>query len=191
MIKYAGVNHIALVTPNMDETVKFWRDLLGLRLVLAMGHEHYKQFFFELPGYGFIVFFEWPGADYQFEKDHGAPLPGKISFDHISIGVAEKNCLWEIKDKLEAAGFWVSEAVDHGFICSIYSFDNNNIPIEFSYLEPTIDFQLQPVLKARDMTETVLLGSEPQPGIWQEVKTPTLEVDKVLYPGEGKEYFNE
>lgn len=30
---YRGVNHLALVTNDMDKTVRFYRDVLGMRLI--------------------------------------------------------------------------------------------------------------------------------------------------------------
>jgi catechol 2,3-dioxygenase-like lactoylglutathione lyase family enzyme len=33
MVTYNGVNHLAMATGDMDMTVRFWRDLLGMRLV--------------------------------------------------------------------------------------------------------------------------------------------------------------
>ena len=30
MAQFNGVNHLAMATGNMDETIRFWRDLLGI-----------------------------------------------------------------------------------------------------------------------------------------------------------------
>jgi len=30
MIKFNGVNHLAMATGDMDKTIRFWRDLLGM-----------------------------------------------------------------------------------------------------------------------------------------------------------------
>ena len=48
MTAFSGVNHLALVTGNMDETVRFWRDLLGMRLIAGLGKPGYRQYFFEI-----------------------------------------------------------------------------------------------------------------------------------------------
>ena len=37
MAKFTGVNHLAMATGDMDKTVRFWRDLVGMRLVAALG----------------------------------------------------------------------------------------------------------------------------------------------------------
>jgi len=31
MVKYTGINHLAMATRDMDTTLRFWRDLLGMR----------------------------------------------------------------------------------------------------------------------------------------------------------------
>ncbi len=33
MATYTGINHLAMATGDMDVTIRFWRDLLGMRLV--------------------------------------------------------------------------------------------------------------------------------------------------------------
>ena len=38
MVKFNGVNHLAMVTGDMDTTIRFWRDLLGMRLIAGLGH---------------------------------------------------------------------------------------------------------------------------------------------------------
>jgi hypothetical protein len=66
------------------------------------------------------------------EKGHGQPVTGPFIFDHVSFGVDTKEALWELKDKLEAGGFDVSDVIDHGFIQSIplirMAFPLNSVP---------------------------------------------------------------
>lgn len=33
MIRYGEVNHLAMATDNRDNTIRLWRDLLGMRIV--------------------------------------------------------------------------------------------------------------------------------------------------------------
>jgi catechol 2,3-dioxygenase-like lactoylglutathione lyase family enzyme len=33
MVRFNGVNHLAMATGDMDTTIRYWRDLLGMRLV--------------------------------------------------------------------------------------------------------------------------------------------------------------
>ena len=185
MPDYSGINHLAMVTGNMDATIRFWRDLLGMRLVAGLGNKGYRHYFFEISERDMIAFFEWPEAKAVAEKDHGVPVRGPIAFDHISFGVAGEDDLWELKDRLEAAEFWVSEVIDHGFIHSIYAFDPNGIPIEFSSTVDGVDLRRRPQMRDRYPTTKALEGPEPRPGCWPKVVQPTPDDQRIVYPGEG------
>lgn len=187
MIRYKGIHHLAMVTGDMEATIRFWRDLLGMRLIVGFGNRGYRLYFFEVSPGDLIAFFEWPGAERVEEKEHGYPLKGPIIFDHVAFAVDSRDDLWAIKDKLEAAGFWVSEAIDHGFIHSIYAFDPNGIPIEFSWEVPDVDVRKTPRMLDKNPQPLIAEGPEPQPGKWPPVRTPTPAEDRRSYPGEGSE----
>ena len=185
MVTYTGINHLAMVTRDMDMTIRFWRDLLGMRLVAGLGRAGYRHYFFEISDHDMIAFFEWPYVEKIPEKDHGVPVKGSFVFDHVSLGVTCDDDLWRLKDKFEAAGIWVSEVIDHGFIHSIYAFDPNNIPIEFSAPVAGVDLKMYPKMKDRNPSSAALEGVESQRGYWPEVKETTPLEQRNLYPGEG------
>jgi len=185
MTRYSGINHLAMVTSDMKATVRFWRDLLGMRLIAGLGRPGYRHYFFELSDEDMIAFFEWPQSEPLPEKDHGVPVAGPVAFDHISIGVRSDDDLWELKGQLEAADIWVSEVIDHGFIHSIYSFDPNNIPIEFSAPVPDVDLRSHPQMRDKSPLPEALEGADPQSGQWPSPIQPTPLKDRAVYPGEG------
>jgi catechol 2,3-dioxygenase-like lactoylglutathione lyase family enzyme len=186
VLKYTGINHLAMVTNDMDKTIRFWRDLLGMRLVAGLGRPGYRHYFFEISHQDMIAFFEWPDVENIPEKDHGVPVKAPFAFDHVSFGVEGDEDLWEIKNRLEAADIWVSELIDHGFIHSIYAFDPNNIPIEFSAPVLEVDVRKHPRMKDKQPTETALEGSEPISGHWPQPGTPLSSERRLVYPGEGQ-----
>ncbi len=186
-MRYTGINHLALVTSDIDKTIRFWRDLLGLRLVAGMGKEGYRHYFFELSDRDMIAFFEWDGVENVEEKDHGYPVKGPIIFDHVALGVEGEEDLWEIKAKLEAAGFWTSEIIDHGFIYSLYFFDPNGIPIEFSCESKQLDVRKNPTMIDREPGSVAMEGPEPQPEKWPSPDTTEEETERTIYPGEGRD----
>jgi len=190
MIRFNGINHLAMATGDMDRTIRYWRDLLGMRLVAGIGRPGYRHYFFEISENDLIAFFEWPGVQPVAEKDHGAPVKGPFVFDHVSFGVESEDMLWEIKGKLDAAGFWVSEMVDHGFIRSIYSFDPNNIPVEFSVNVEERDIRQTPVMADKAPSGVTREGSEPQPAIWPAPEFPIPLEERKIYPGAGSELFH-
>ena len=188
-MKYNGVNHIALATGRIDETIRFWRDLLGMRLIAGMGEPGNRQYFFEISECCSVAFFEWPGVEPVPEKEHGRVVAGSFGFDHIAFGLEREEELWELKDKLNAADVWVSEVIDLGFIHSIFSFDPNGIPIEFSWNVEGIDIRKNPVMIDPSPTEVAGEGPEPQEGRWPPVEEPTLMKDRKIYPGQFGKLF--
>ncbi len=185
MVKYTGINHLAMATRDMDATIRFWRDLLGMRLVAGLGRPGYRHYFFEISEHDMIAFFEWPEVDKAQEKDHGVPVRGPFVFDHVSFEVRNEEDLWELKDRLEASDIWVSEVINHGFIHSIYTFDPNNIPIEFSATVPGVDVRKHPKMRDKNPTPVAQEGPESQPRHWPEKTNPTPPEERMVYPGEG------
>jgi len=185
MIKFTGINHLAMVTADMDATIRFWRDLLGMRLVAGLGQPGYRHYFFEITDHDMIAFFEWPDVEKMPEKDHGAPVKGSVVFDHMSFEVAGDDDLWELKVRLEAADIWVSEVVDHGFIHSIYAFDPNRIPIEFSAPVADVDIRKDPKMMDKSPSAAALEGADPQPDNWPQPDAPVPADQRKVYPGDG------
>jgi len=75
--------------------------------------------------------------------------------------------------------------LNHGFIHSIYTFDPNNIPIEFSAPVPGVDIRKHPKMKDKVPTPVAREGPDPQPGHWPELTNPTPQKERLVYPGEG------
>jgi len=188
-VTFNGVNHLAMATGDMDSTIRFWRDLIGMRLVAGLGQPGYRHYFFEISETCAIAFFEWPSVGPLEEKEHGQVVSGPFVFDHVSFGVGTEDDLWALKDRIDAAGFWVSEVIDHGFIHSIYSFDPNGIPIEFSCNVREIDIRKNPVLTDPEPTEIAREGADQNLDAWPAVIRPTPVDERRIYPGEGLRYF--
>jgi len=190
MVKFNGINHLATATGDMDKTIRFWRDLLGMRLVAGLGQPGYRHYFFQISDNDLIAFFEWSGTEPVSRKEHGRPVKGPFIFDHVSFGVETEDDLWELKDKLEAAEFHVSDTINHGFIHSIYTHDPNGIPIEFSHDVEGVDIRKEPQMKDRAPSRVTLEGAEPHSEVWPRVERPTPASERVVYPGAGSELFH-
>lgn len=190
MVRFNGVNHLAMATGDMDRTIHFWRDLLGMRLVAGLGWPGYRHYFFQISDTDLIAFFEWSGVEPVSKKEHGRPVNGPFIFDHVSFGVETEDELWELKDRMEAAGFHVSDMIDHGFIHSIYAHDPNGIPIEFSHNVAGIDIRKEPQMKDQLPSKAAMEGSEPKEKQWPGVERPTPQSEWIVYAGAGSELFH-
>ena len=178
MLRLKGIHHLAMATRDMEGTIRFWRDLLGLRLVGGLGKKGYKLYFFEICPQNYIIFFEWPHVEPVAEKDHGFPVSGPMVFDHVSFAVEDDRSLCALRDSLDAAGLWVSDVIDHGIIHSIYAFDPNGIPIEFSAPVEGADLGADPTWSIRRRSPPrcrarSLLREYGQSHRWKALATPT------------------
>ncbi len=185
MIRFSGINHMAFATGDMDRTVRFWRDLIGMRMVAALGKPGFRQYMFQMSPNDLLVFFEWPGVEPIEEKGHGMPTKGPFGFDHVAIGVEGQDDLFLLKDRLNAAGIWVSEVLDHCFIYSIYTFDPNGIAVEFSCRTGKgADVCRDPILADKAPSAIVREGAEPNLCAWPAVEQPTKEDERKIYEGD-------
>ena len=84
----------------------------------------------------------------------------------------------------------MSDVIDHGFIHSIYSYDPNNIAVEFSHNASGIDIRKNPGMGDAQPVKLALEGSEPQKNKWPKVKRATPIGERIVYPGVGSELFH-
>ena len=134
-IRWRGINHLALVTPNMDETVRFYHGVLGARLVAHLAAPGaFRHYFFDFGPEQTVAFFEYANAPIQpFTKPAGVPDPRAPQFDHLSFNVPDEEALHQLRDRLKSHGCEVTDVVDHGFIHSIYFNDPHGIALEASW----------------------------------------------------------
>ena len=154
-MEFNGINHLALVCRDMEETVRFYRDVLGMPLIktvaLPGGGQH---FFFDCGGGNCVAFFWWP--------ETAAAAPGIAapkrpldmsdlrsaigSMNHVAFHVAEEK-LDEYCAQLQTQGIDVFPyVVNHDdseqgysakmhpgvFIRSVYFMDPNGILLEIA-----------------------------------------------------------
>ncbi|MBP5856747.1 VOC family protein [Marivibrio halodurans] len=165
MTRLTGIDHLAFITHDIVGTIRFYRDLLGLRLVAGIGHDGFRHYFFKLAdGRTQIAFFEYDGATPMARKFPGDRTSEPRGYDHLSMTVESREDLFALKDKLEAAGVDVHGAVDHGLFWSIYFYDPNNIPLEATW--NFMDVADAPAVVDDAPLPIVAEGAEPQPGHW-------------------------
>lgn len=151
MPKITGINHLILVTNDMEVTVKFYRDLLGFELKATVGNESWtpgatlwkRLYFFELANGDSIGFVEFPDQDSEAEASFFSQIwPGEgrsvtrpQKMDHIALNVDDREKLVALQTQLRDMGYTVSEIQElesPPFLKSIYLYDPNGLPLEIS-----------------------------------------------------------
>ena len=153
--EFCGVNHVALVCSDMAQTVRFYRDVLGMPLVktLELPGGMGQHFFFDIGSGDCLAFFWFQGApDGQPGISHAGSLPdsGDIrsahgSMNHLAFDVPLER-FEEYRQRLIAEGVEVSSILDHDdspstvaeefhpgvFVRSFYFRDPDGVLLEFA-----------------------------------------------------------
>ena len=133
-VQWAGLNHLALITDDMDTTTRFWHGVLGAPLVATIGNEQLRHYFFDVGHAATVAFFEYREHQVnRFAKPAGIPDPRAVQFDHVSLNLPDEAALLALRQRLLDYGCEVSEVIDHGLMRSIYFTDPNGIALEASW----------------------------------------------------------
>jgi catechol 2,3-dioxygenase-like lactoylglutathione lyase family enzyme len=131
--RWRGINHLALVTPDMDATVRFYHGVLGMRLVTTVMAGPMRHYFFEIAPGNTVAFFEVAGVE-AFAKPAGVPDRKRAAqFDHLSFNLPDEEALHALQAKLKSHGCEVTDVIDHGVVRSIYFTDPAGIALEASW----------------------------------------------------------
>ncbi|HVA74624.1 MAG TPA: VOC family protein [Acidimicrobiales bacterium] len=153
--EFRGVNHLALVCSDMNRTVHFYRDVLGMKLVktielpTGMG----QHFFFDCGNGDCLAFFWFPNAPEAVpgvtapsaRPDTGEILSAVGSMNHVAFNVPLE-AIDGYAERLREAGIECSEVVNHDdsewgvskdmhpgvFVRSVYFQDPDGILLEFA-----------------------------------------------------------
>ena len=172
--RWRGINHLALVTADMDATTRFYHGVLGARLVATIGTPGFRHYFFEIGEGNTVAFFEYHDAEIErFAKPAGVPDPRAMQFDHLSLNVADEHALESLRSRLKSFGCEVTDVVDHGVMRSIYFTDPNGIALEASwwvtdatgrdadYGDRDLFADLEPVAAVRELAESGRVQATP------------------------------
>jgi catechol 2,3-dioxygenase-like lactoylglutathione lyase family enzyme len=128
-ITLSGTDHITLIGSNEADTVAFYRDLLGMPLVLRqpnLDDPDSTHLFFDTGDGRILTFF----VNDERESD-SRPLRHQIgSVHHISFSVEPERFV-ETKEALEAANHGYNE-FDRGIFHSLYTRDLNGLTLELA-----------------------------------------------------------
>ena len=150
-----GVNHVVLLTSDMDKTLQFYCGILGMKVkantsrkvhtkgVMAVTKGYERLYFLDLPDGGMLAFGEVKGQDARaFPSLSSAlwPTPATVAemptkMDHLAFNVNSLAELQALREKFVACGIPCSpiqQLESSPFVCSIYMYDPNGIPIEFA-----------------------------------------------------------
>ncbi|MEU5345453.1 MULTISPECIES: VOC family protein [unclassified Streptomyces] len=117
-----GVHHVALLSGDVERTVRFYQELLEFPLTEMFENRDYKgstHFFFDIGHGNLLAFFDFPGLDLG---PYAEVLGG---LHHLAISV-EPAAWRRLRDRLDAAGVDYQEESD----TSVYFRDPDGTRVE-------------------------------------------------------------
>jgi len=121
MAKPIRVGHLVLNVKNLDESTKFYTDILGFEIAL------------QRPNGTFLTCGKIHHDLALFQAPEGA-LPvtqGQLGLNHFAVQVEDISDLKEVYNELKDSGASLDSNTDHGMTSSIYFFDPDGNKIEF------------------------------------------------------------
>jgi catechol 2,3-dioxygenase-like lactoylglutathione lyase family enzyme len=133
-VPWQGLNHLALITNDMDITVRFWHGVMGAPLVATIGTPTFRHYFFRFGESSSVAFFEYTGHESSMIAKPAGVFDARAGqFDHLSMDLPDETALLALRQRLLDAGSEVTDVVDHGLMRSIYFTDPNGIALEASW----------------------------------------------------------
>lgn len=142
---WRGFHHVALTTPDIDSTVRFYVGVLGMTAgeISASSKRGAIRNCFVYPdaanenGATGIHFFEDIRSRPEGNLADPAgrePGPGKIQ--HVAFSLPDGEQAAALRERLVEAGVWTSDVIDFGATESLLLLDNNGLMLEATWPKP-------------------------------------------------------
>ncbi len=135
-MKIEKIHHVAYRCNDAKETIDFYKNIMGMDLVLAIAEDlvpstkqpdPYMHVFLDAGMGNVLAFFELPTQP-KMGRDTNTPE----WVQHIAFQVADEEALMAAKSEIEGHGVDVLGPTHHGIFKSIYFFDPNGHRLELA-----------------------------------------------------------
>jgi catechol 2,3-dioxygenase-like lactoylglutathione lyase family enzyme len=131
-----GINHVAIVTGDLDRFTAFYGDMFGAELVHVERAPFGRVGTLRLGAGTGINAFE---VD---DSDHAGGLPvmfGRGHLDHFGIDVTDGEAFWRLRDRLVAGGHSTGEVTTFGPVIGLTFTDPDGMSCEINLvLDPSL-----------------------------------------------------
>lgn len=127
-----GICHFGLSVADLDESVTFYRDVLGL----AMSERREKDAFFPIGESDVVALIQYPGGRDTFDSEMRPQYRGK-AFTHFGLTAGSAKEVFDFQEHLKANGVRIiKEAYERWDGASLYFMDPNGYTLEYIFFDP-------------------------------------------------------
>jgi catechol 2,3-dioxygenase-like lactoylglutathione lyase family enzyme len=139
---WSGFHHIALVTRDLDATIRFYCDVLGMEIIFTApaGDIHGRHGAIRPGGDSDrlgLHFFEYPKAPLYGPEDRSLVAavfdPGATFLSHISLALPDEAAGLALQERLSRHHVVMSPIMDQGAIWNMAFLDNNGLVLEAAW----------------------------------------------------------
>jgi catechol 2,3-dioxygenase len=129
----AYVGHGHLMVADLDRSIAFYRDIVGMRVVLLYGEQA-----------AFLSFDDYHhhlGLNTWESKDGTPPPKGHTGLYHVAFVFPDRKTLGQAIDRVQKAGYKLTGAADHGVSEAVYLDDPDGNGLELYRDRPRVEWK--------------------------------------------------
>jgi len=131
-----GVNHIALLTKDMDRFIRFYQDAFDAKVVADnpnhAGHEGERMVVMDLGGPSAFNVFQVPGNT---QANFQTPMYGRGRIDHFGLNADSREGLEQVRQSLMRLGASDGTVTDFGRQLSVFFRDPDGLEAEVVWIK--------------------------------------------------------
>jgi catechol 2,3-dioxygenase-like lactoylglutathione lyase family enzyme len=128
-----GINHFGLSVANLDESIQFYTDVLGI----SYSEKRELDCFFPLGEQSVFALLQYPGGQEAFDAEMRPTRKGK-AFTHFGFQAPSIKDVFALQEKLISLNIEITKkAYERWDGASVYFTDPNGWTLEFIYFDPS------------------------------------------------------
>ena len=131
-----GVNHIAVLTADMDRFIRFYQEAFDAKVLSDnpnhAGHEGERMVIMSIGGPSDFNVFQVPGND---QASVQTPMYGRGRLDHFGLNARSREALEEVRQRLMRLGASDGTVTDFGKQVSVFFRDPDGLEAEVVWIK--------------------------------------------------------